>query len=256
MNIVTDSFRTDWAYAVVTAAQRLVCDLFEAQREQFEAALRRFASSCPEAGTRVEALWLRNEIALTAERAAVHLHRSCSTCLAHDRKQPARRPPVDWMDLRRSSRFLILAWLLSTLRIFDQTHDCALPIRAASILKRGRPSAHNLEAVASKLEIGPHTLVRRFEQRYGLSPAEYHRRVRARIGIRALRDGMLKVDAAARRAGFDSAASLYRVLHALVGLTPSDIRQLDETALIQLWDGQLQTDPARLYRQARNKRWP
>lgn len=70
--------------------------------------------------------------------------------------------------------------------------------------------------------------------------------------IRALRDGISKVDAAARRAGFESAASLYRVLDAVVGLTPTDIRRLDDGAVMRLWSGPLETDPARLYRPAQN----
>ncbi len=155
--------------------------------------------------------------------------------------------PIEWHDMTRTPKFLVLLWLARILRSFDCRHPCAIPARAAAILKRPRPNAEGLTGIARALGTSPQVLLRQFERRYGLSPAAFHRRVRTRAGITALCEGM-KVEAAAWRAGFDSTASLYRALDTLVGLTPTDVRHIDIDEMERLWHGPLETEPAKLFR--------
>ena len=245
-----ETFRAEWAFTVVSSLQVLACDLYRTEREQFAYAVKAFAARMTATESRAESLWLRSELDRISARAVRELRLTCGTCIRScaSRAPSAESVTVDWFDFRKSPRFLMQLWLVRFLHHFDRQYPCALPARAADLLRRPRPICGGIAGIARTLGVSVQVLRREFNRRYDLSPSAFHRRIQLRAGIRALRDAGLKVEAAAHRAGFESPASFYVALRSMTGLTLTELRSLPTPELVRLWEGPLQTEPAELYR--------
>jgi AraC-like DNA-binding protein len=225
-----------------------VGDLFSASREGFEDAFRRLASTLRPAAGPVESIWLTEKLANVCWRAATTFHREqdCVKLNRGCRLPPVYPFPVGWGVGRKTPQFLLRLWLSRFLKAYDGAHPEGLPLHAATLLRR-KPTVWVTEfALARKLGSSPSVLCRRFQTRYGLTPKAYHTRVRVRAAIHHLRNSDLKVDAVARRAGYQNATNFYSALAALTGKTPSAIRQLETSELQDLLDRWLDIKPSTL----------
>lgn len=83
--------------------------------------------------------------------------------------------------------------------------------------------APSLAALAEQAGLSPSYLQRVFRQRYGMSPAEYHRARRFEQLRHALRSGA-EVTEAVYQAGFGSGSRVYEESNRLLGMTPASYR--------------------------------
>lgn len=83
--------------------------------------------------------------------------------------------------------------------------------------------APSLATLAEQAGLSPSYLQRVFRQRYGMSPAEYHRARRFEQLRHALRSGA-EVTEAVYQAGFGSGSRVYEESNRLLGMTPASYR--------------------------------
>lgn len=95
---------------------------------------------------------------------------------------------------------------------------------ARRLIEGARGEKTNLNALARSVGLSPAHLQRRFRARFGLSPAEYARRLKLDAFKSALRRGSA-VTEAVYDAGFGSGSRVYEKSDALLGMTPSAYRR-------------------------------
>lgn len=94
---------------------------------------------------------------------------------------------------------------------------------ARRLIEGARGEGSNLATLARSVGLSPTHLQRRFRARFGLSPAEYARRLKLDAFKSALRRGSAVTDAV-YDAGFGSGSRVYENADALLGMTPGAYR--------------------------------
>ncbi|MEU4824859.1 helix-turn-helix domain-containing protein [Actinomadura citrea] len=114
-----------------------------------------------------------------------------------------------------------------------QAQFTALPVPPARASSTGAARAWALERLerpvtlaqlAARASMSVRTFTRRFRQETGVSPQVWLTAQRVQAARRLLEETDLPVDRVAERAGFGTAASLRRHLHAAIGVSPSSYR--------------------------------
>jgi AraC-like DNA-binding protein len=100
--------------------------------------------------------------------------------------------------------------------------------RAAKLLRDRAAIAPRITDVAREIGVSRAVMIRQFRQAYGMPPVEYLTRLRLRLGMKALRDRLVKVREAGRQAGYQSVKNFNGALRIRVGLTPSQVRHLSD----------------------------
>ena len=106
------------------------------------------------------------------------------------------------------------------------------PLEHVRALIERATEAPSLSALAAIAKLSPTRLQRAFRQRYGMSPAEYHRARRFGQFKSALRKGSAVADAV-YDAGFGSGSRVYEHANRLLGMTPASYRTGGEGASIR-----------------------
>ena len=106
------------------------------------------------------------------------------------------------------------------------------PLEHVRALIERATEAPSLSALAAIAKLSPTRLQRAFRQRYGMSPAEYHRARRFGQFKSALRKGSAVADAV-YDAGFGSGSRVYEHANRLLGMTPASYRAGGEGASIR-----------------------
>jgi AraC-like DNA-binding protein len=87
----------------------------------------------------------------------------------------------------------------------------------------------NIGELARQMGLSTDHFIRRFKNRFGVSPKVYHMRARLQEAARSLRDGQ-SIKSVAYRLGFSDARSFaHRFKHCL-GITPADLRTSNSSA--------------------------
>lgn len=101
--------------------------------------------------------------------------------------------------------------------------------RALALLHRQIDATWTLEELASKVGASRSTLAERFSQAIGLPPIQYLTRWRMQVAANRLRDTAAKVHAVANEVGYDSEEAFSRAFKRVVGVTPSEWRNLSKS---------------------------
>ncbi len=82
----------------------------------------------------------------------------------------------------------------------------------------------SIAQLARQMGLTADHFIRRFRQRFGMSPKAYHTQARMLAAVRLLREGDKPVKAIAHRLGFSDANAFTRVFKRHVGVLPSELR--------------------------------
>ncbi|MCP5151693.1 MAG: methylphosphotriester-DNA--protein-cysteine methyltransferase family protein [Ectothiorhodospiraceae bacterium] len=97
--------------------------------------------------------------------------------------------------------------------------------RALRLIGEGALDDASVEALATRLGVGPRHLSRLFERHLGASPTQTARTMRVQRAKRLLDDGDLPITEIAYRAGFGSVRRFNAVFRELYGRPPSALRR-------------------------------
>jgi AraC family transcriptional regulator, regulatory protein of adaptative response / methylated-DNA-[protein]-cysteine methyltransferase len=106
----------------------------------------------------------------------------------------------------------------------NSTAALEAPLEHVRTLIERATEAPSLNSLAKAAKLSPTRLQRAFRQRYGMSPAEYHRARRFGQLKTALRKGSPVADAI-YDAGFGSGSRVYEHTNRLLGMTPASYRE-------------------------------
>lgn len=122
-------------------------------------------------------------------------------------------------------RILVAAWFGA----LDPDPDHPLAARAkAWLLAHYREPATTVEGLADVCRVHRSTLFRAFEEAFGLSPADYLRRLRIQHGLRLLKETDLPVQVIAHRCGYTDANYFARAIRKAKGKSPLAFRRSAE----------------------------
>jgi Transcriptional regulator containing an amidase domain and an AraC-type DNA-binding HTH domain len=97
--------------------------------------------------------------------------------------------------------------------------------RAALLIERNYASELRLRELAAELGLEERTLARRFEKRYGMSPAAYQRLARCKAAADYLASTDLPAAEIGWRVGYAEPASFARAFKSVFGITPGEARR-------------------------------
>jgi AraC-like DNA-binding protein len=101
-------------------------------------------------------------------------------------------------------------------------------LRAKQLLHNRYAEPLPTQVLASAVGSNRTSLIEEFQGAFGISPAEYLVRACMRESLRRLRKRGMTVEEAARRCGYQSVGRFRTRVRRATGLTPSQIRQLEE----------------------------
>jgi methylphosphotriester-DNA--protein-cysteine methyltransferase len=217
--------RPDWHFSVMRACQMFVCETATSPLDECAAAVRTLVRCVPRPATPLEATMLRLTLqdVLWRWSETIHrrYHRPGATCGTTARTVLADSPETQAAACRQFERRAT-----ALLRALRAAHpECAADDARRILLCRdaGRLA---LTSLTDRLGVRPEKLRRDFRARFGMSLREFHTRARVARALPLLRNGGIKIDAAARDAGFRSRRNFYAALATHTGLQPSAIRKL------------------------------
>lgn len=101
----------------------------------------------------------------------------------------------------------------------------AIAQQAIAYLKAHYTEKFSLDEMASALFVNKHYLSRVFKKETGLTPLQYHHRLRCEKAVELLSDPRYTIAGVALNCGFHSAAHFTRIFKLYKGLTPSEFRR-------------------------------
>jgi AraC-like DNA-binding protein len=233
--------RPEWMYEVRSACQAFECLVFQADRPQFEVALRRLCETTPAARTLQEADALKDRLKIctfdagTAFHQEYHRHPPRRLCLGSAVEAALRA----WCRHDDDPRVTLSHWTTVFLSTFDATHPSTPAERAAAVLRARFTSPPDLDTLALETGCFRSGLTRGFKQRYGISSREYLTRYRLRWFIEAVRKPGSNAGRLAEEAGYGSYHNLVDALRQRTSLTPREVCRLTDDEARELGDTKL-----------------
>lgn len=222
--------RAQWSFDVSTACQRFAGDVLAPDPDQLIRAVDALAKALPVPESQTERVMLRDRLRIATASTAQQFHALFHRHIAHqcDYRWSTVRHAVNWDDLDLSSHRLLGDWASGYLAAFAESHVWPSALRAARVIRGSFEKPLDIVLIARTVGCGRSGLVRSFKDVYGLSMGEYHTRCRIVPAFRMLREPNSNVGAAAFRVGYQSTKNFYRALRELTGLTPSQVRELND----------------------------
>jgi AraC-like DNA-binding protein len=239
--------RPHWSHAVASVLQPVVGELFELDVADFVEVCRRLARRIPGPLTVPERVMLKHQLMEFAFRVGDDFH-----AIRHQvRPSACGFLPIEsaarvWLRRDTDPRMLLTEWAV-TYAAFTHHHQMPSMVKAGQFLRQRSSGRPEIASVARQVGMSRSSFVKAFVRAYGLTPMEYHTRVRLQHFIRELRESHHKVSAAAEAVGYKS-EKIYAVLKKITRLHPSEVRRLSAGTLNELMDGPLQIDLPKLAR--------
>ena len=98
---------------------------------------------------------------------------------------------------------------------------------AARWLQRNSAKSLTIDAAAESVQLSRRTLLRYFQDEFGLTPAKFLLQIRIDAACRILIDSELPVDKVARRVGMANGDHLAKVFRRTMGISPTCYRRLN-----------------------------
>lgn len=142
-----------------------------------------------------------------------------------------------WMDDHDDPRQTFADWARDYARQIA-AHPGPVSARVASLLEKRLAGPPGLAEVAKTAGISRTLMSTAFKADYGVTPFEYHTRLRLRRAVALLREGE-KAREVARQSGYRSHKNFNLALREYTGLTPTAVRYADGETLAGLLAGAL-----------------
>lgn len=233
--------RPDWMFDLRSACQCFYGMTLSSDRWALANALDWLCRSVPAAQSPQEADALLDRLKLCAVDVAAGFHRDYHRGLHLEScaGSPLEAALPAWRIHDPDPRVMFRRWARAFLTSFDATHPPAPSERAAALLRERFTDPPSLNELAAAAAVSRSGLTRDFRRRYRMSCGEYLTRVRLRSFIEAVRRPDRSAAEAGRLAGYESYHNLVDALRRRTGLTPTEIRKLDEHAAAELAARQL-----------------
>jgi AraC-like DNA-binding protein len=233
--------RPEWVATLNDRRQEFLLRSGDADREEFEHALRRLATSVPPYASLVEREWLRAILvhAVTRQAASFHLRHHDNAAARTCEWSPVESLMPVWDAHDTDPRDVLKQWIDAFVTEFDTRHPLPVSLRAAAILRRSFRSPPNLTHLARLVGASRSTLTATFRADYGMSIGQYLTRVRLRSVAVALRTPGSNIKSAAAMGGYASRKSLYTALDQTTSMRPDDFRRLPDRDLEEIFEKKL-----------------
>jgi AraC-like DNA-binding protein len=223
---------SDWAFDVVSAAQRFICETSDSNLSEAPAAARRFCHGFSEPPHPAARVLLRSLLIDISSRWGHARHRAVrSRCLT-----PLCVPATladqglcwsrAWQDQEPREPEIFIAWIDAFCAEMARTHaeDLALRVAAIIIANLAKPLRVGDIAIA----VGAHeaSVRRAFRREFHMSLREYILQIRVERAECLLRETPeSKVEPVALEVGWRSRKDLYRAVKKVRGCTPGALRR-------------------------------
>jgi len=233
--------RPEWMFEVRSVCQAFDCLAFQADRPQFELALRWLGEALPAARTLQETDALKDRLKICTFETGTAFHQAYHR---HPPHRPCPGSPVEaalhaWGKPDNDPRETLRHWTTVFLSAFDSTHTSTPAERAAAILRARFTDPPGLRALAIESGCTTSGLTRGFKARYGISCGEYGIRHRLRWFIDAVRTPGSNAGRLAEQAGYGSYHNLVDALRGRTALTPREVCRLTDNDVRELVDTKL-----------------
>jgi AraC-like DNA-binding protein len=221
--------RLDWARTVRNIYQSAVGDLLDGDPAGISAAVHRLKRDIPLPASATETHQLRQSMSTLMERLAhmAHVRFHVNFATAFCGVSPPVVTEVEWMESALTTAVLLDRSVELFNTWFDDHHALPATLRATQFMHAHFAERFTTQALVRAAGCSRTTLMHQFTNLFGISPAEYVARLRIREGLRRLRASEDSVDDAARRVGYQSVNKFYARIRKYTGLTPSEVRELN-----------------------------
>jgi AraC-like DNA-binding protein len=219
----TVGIRPAWHFGLVRHCQLFLCETSAQPLEACRCAVHQYLQELPAPATALESAFLRLAVQDLLIRWVHGLHSRYHVSPQLQPRAPFCAIAVGHPPTVRSARDFS-DWIDTALRTMRKAHPESAAEDARWILMTDTRLA--LSAVARRLGVPAHRLRRDFRLRFGMPLREFQTRMRVARALPLLGNQQLKIDAAARDAGFRSRRNFYAALAHYTGLGPSAIRAL------------------------------
>jgi AraC-like DNA-binding protein len=242
-----EAVRRDWSHAVASALQPVVGEMLDVDGETFAEPFRRLADRTPAPVNVAERRDLKARFMEFALRLGSDFHaRFHPTTRVTCRFLPVESTARIWFDSVADPRELLKAWASAYALEFARHHSTPVAWKAARELRKRCAQPADIQGLAVAIGASRAALMRDFDRTFGMTPGEYHARVRLAHGLTELRNRDTKVEHAARLAGFASVKNFNRAVSRHTAMMPSQIRGLPDAWFKRLLENNLQADPVLL----------
>jgi AraC-like DNA-binding protein len=241
--------RDGWSHAVASALQPVVGEILDVDVETFAEPFNRLADRTPPPANVAE----RRELKARFVEFTLRLGTDFHTWFHRTTPLPCVFPPIEsaariWFDSQTDPRRLLTQWASTYAAAFARHHPLPPAWKAARLLRTRAAQRADIRGVARAVGASRSTLDENFNRTFGMAPSVYHARLRVTHGLTELRDRGIKVEHAARLAGFGSVKNFNRAVRRCSAMTPSQVRRLAPADFARLLQQELQTDTAALAR--------
>jgi AraC-like DNA-binding protein len=224
-----DLMRAEWMFELAAAGQRFAGNVLDPEPEQLQLAVAALIHEVPRPKTVAERVMLRDRLRILTDAAGRQFHRQfhryfSSPCGG----DAAAGPDTHAHDLGLGVEDVLARWLSDYLSAFEQTHQWPGSVRAARHIRARFDQPLSIDDLARLVACSRGALIRSFAARFGISIAEYQSRCRVRAAFDCLREPGSNVGEIAFAVGYRSRKNFYRALQSRTGLTPSQVRDLDD----------------------------
>ena len=221
---------------VSAAQQRLAGSTLDGDCDLFARGLERFQNDLPAPRSHIERRVLHDCVIATLTEASHYCHRAFHE--RHPEVSCGGSPLAEMGSVWRDANWkqIIIRWTHEHRHAFQERHDWPAHVQVADYLDLHFREPLDVKELAHRVACGRTTLLRQFKAAFGMTIGRYQRRLRIRQAISDLRACGSKIDNVARMVGYQSPKSFYESLKNETGLTPSNIRNLAESAVRRLLD--------------------
>jgi AraC-like DNA-binding protein len=223
----------EWAFEVVTAAQRFICATWEMDLAGAPAAARRFCEAVSVPPNLAARAFLRSTLIELSAHWGYACHAAASArCLAPN-CVPASLAGLmrTWVGSRGtenqlpSEREIFVDWVDRFCLELSRTHRENLAQRAAAIIRAHLEHPLRIDEIAAEVAAHPSSIRRAFQREYHMSLRDYRRQVRVEYAESLLRFEAAKIEPVALAVGWRSRKDLYLAVRRIRGCTPGDLRR-------------------------------
>lgn len=226
----SDGVRIDWACDLINVCQAGLGDAFEGDPTCLASFGERLKRAAEAPMNQAEALYIGPWMVLLLERAGDTLHRRF-----HERFAPAqcRFAPASlyrhvWPNPESPLEQVVDAWRVRYSKWFNAHHALPPALRAKRLMHERFAESWTVPAIATAVGSNKTSLSEQFTNAFGLPVAEYLARVRMRQGLRRSRTSTETIDEVARKVGYQTDAKFSARVRRSTGLTPAQVRDLDD----------------------------
>ena len=245
---VSDGVRLRWACVVRNVYQVIVGEAVDGDPTCVEAIVDRLTHEMAPPINSAESLMVRQSLAMLTQGIGQTLHRCFHIRFVRDSctLRPGCESEDRWLNSDSSIAELLNQWRADYLDWFDAHHRLPPALRLKHTLQQQFANTVPLYELARAAGTSRSRLIEQFTDAFGLPPSEYRLRLRVREGLRRLRTSDDSVDRAARQVGYQSGSKFSKQVQRSTGLTPSDVRMLDDDTFYQLLEERVTLRPVRI----------